>query len=184
MPPHTADLLDPAKLRAAASLYDWCGDALGDFQWTDAARLRYTGEYLIHWAATHYWNPVLAGGVRGYSLLLHEWSERKAYEAAGLDPMNLDAQTGSYYPMHARALLAEHRFLQTVALSMGSSFSLRELVEHNPHGDPPGDGWDGDWAVLSAELPNDLSRGDRDSDAGNTPLVREFYRRLGFERLN
>jgi hypothetical protein len=95
----------------------------------------------------------------------------------------MEEQIAHYDPMHAGGLLAEHRFLQVVAAVMGYTFSLRELVELNPHGDPPEDGWKGDWDVLRNQLPSLLNEADQVFDRAHAPAVREFYQRLAFERV-
>jgi hypothetical protein len=184
-----AILMDDQEIRQVIALYEhtlykWLDNG-PDFEWmvVDEERLQRVREYLVKWEGHSYWQVILLDDVRGYSLFLHEWVELEAFKGAGKDSMDLDQQVENYRPMHAEALLVEHCFLQAVASAMGYSFTLRELIEYNPHGDPPDDGWEGDWEVLIEQMPQRLSRGDRKFDRARESSIREFYRQLGFERV-
>lgn len=173
---------DRQTLHSVASRYSW-PDGFGAFQWATEDALSLVCEYLDHWGgAEKYWNPIVAGGPRGYSLFLHEWTEIRVYQQQGADYLTIQDQAKHYERCHAWGLLAEHRFLQVVAHLMDYRLSLRELVEWNPYnGRPDGHGWQGDWHVLSTELHHDLSPPDCEIDPVNEPQARVFYRKLAFE---
>jgi hypothetical protein len=135
--------------------YAWSGTPF-HFDWAEGELLSFAHGYLLHWGAGIYWDIIRGGGVRGYSLFLHEWIELASYAIGKHDPFVEEVQLRQYPANHARALLVEHQFLQVVASLLGHAFSLRELVEHNPHGDPPED----DWRLLQERLGDQLTQSD------------------------
>jgi hypothetical protein len=173
----------PADLNAVASRYAWNGPS-GEFLWAETGELRAVNEYLDRWTPPY--RPVIErGGPRGYSLFLHEHIELQAYAGCGRDPFVEEQQIAGYRSCHSLALLAEHRFLQLIAARQGCRVSLRELVEANPHGDPPAGSWPGDWALMVDNLPRALlSDADRAAGAEGRQQAAEFYRKLGVERVN
>ncbi len=171
--------LDKDEVERAVGLYRW-GSANGTFEWVRKDHLIIVGSYLVHYYATHYWKLILDGGVRGYSLYLHEFIELQWYAAHKLNPFKADVQIRHYSQAHSQALLVEHRFLQIVAQTMGFDFSLRELILNNPHGDPPQRDWDDTRKYCEREL----SHTDASLDQGEDETqVQEFFRRLGFGKV-
>jgi len=139
------------------------------------------GKYLVWWDTEHYWEIILREEMRGYSLYLHELFELDWYFRQDADPFNFQEQTAGFREAHAEALLHEHRFLQKVARTMGYSFSLKEIIIYNPHGDPPKDDWEGDWEVVRKH--RKLSREDRHMNSDGEKKAREFYKRLDFQEV-
>jgi len=151
-------------------------------------------EYLNTWESTPYWESILRGGLAGYSLALHETVEIEWYfENYGngkLDPYddqpkkrasgvpNLDQQEG-YGEAHPRALLVEHRYLQSWANEEGESFTLRELVEENPHA---GETAREDWEMLDGVCGAEIEPHDKKTNSANLSRVRAWYERHGFRR--
>lgn len=168
----------PGDLRSVVQHYEWSGAGL-NFDWAEEELLSSARGYLLHWGAGEYWDVICTGGVRGYSLFLHEWIELASYATGKHNPFVEEEQVFNYPTHHARALLAEHRFLQTVASLRGHAFSLRDLVEHNPHGDPP----EYDWQLLHQQLGHQLPASDCQRSFWDHSEVEEFYARLGFVRL-
>ncbi|MCI0563869.1 MAG: hypothetical protein MN733_35800, partial [Nitrososphaera sp.] len=105
MPSLAPDCHDDQKITQAIAFYEWRG-AAGDFQWVDQERLKQVREYLCEWDTVGYWQVIIQGGVRGYSLFHHEWVELKNYWSNGLDPLDQDQQVSGYYQMHSQGLLA------------------------------------------------------------------------------
>ncbi|MFH1922088.1 MAG: hypothetical protein ABIP48_19655 [Planctomycetota bacterium] len=151
-------------------------------------------EYLDTWESSPYWEIILRGGMAGYSLGLHELVEIEWYfENYGkkkLDPYDgrpkkrasgmpsLDQQEG-YEEAHPRALLVEHRYLQLRAHEEGENFTLRELVEENPHA---GVTAHQDWEMLEGVYGSDIPPKDKETNSANLSRVRAWYERHGFRR--
>jgi hypothetical protein len=131
--PHVT--LDDAKIDLALAFYQWTS-AFRLFRWVDKDDL-VVGTYLLHHQTPSYWEIILQGGVRGYSLYLHEFVELTWYAERHLNPFDATVQILHYPTAHSLGLLVDHRFLQVVARAPGHDFSLRELIHGNPHGDPP-----------------------------------------------
>jgi hypothetical protein len=170
--------LDMAQVEQAGEHYQWAG-TLGPFRWADQDDLIVVGQYLVGHRSDVYWHIILQGGIRGYSLYLHDLMELKWYNKRGFNPFDSDVQIAHYPVAHSWALLFEHRFLQVVAGMMGYDFSLYELILGNPHGDPPARDWNDVWLNQGREL----SAADSDHDPGHMPQVQEFYDRLGFRKV-
>lgn len=173
--------IDHQRVDQAVNLYRWSSPR-GLHQWAHRDDLLMVGTYLIWWDTIPYWEIILRGGVRGYSMYLHELIELDWYFTQDADPFDFQEQTAGYREAHAEALLYEHRFLQTAARRMRHTFSLRELIIYNPHGDPLRDNWEGDWEVVVARKRRDLSRSDRTLRASSEGAVLEFYTCLGFQK--
>jgi hypothetical protein len=167
--------LDSDRLSQAVTFYQWT-HAGGTFGWVEQDDLTVVGTYLTHHQTVFYWDVILAGGVRGYSLFLHEAVELQWYAERNVNPFDASQQIGPYSEAHSLALLVEHRFLQGVARAMGHDFSLRELIVCNPHGDPPQRDWNDVWTHRQREL----SPADADFNSSHEPQVQQFYQRLGF----
>jgi hypothetical protein len=170
--------LDENRIDRAVEFYKWTG-AGNSFPWARKDSLVLVGTYLTHHFALPYWDVILEGGARGYSLFLHELVEVKWYRDQGYDELNAAVQISHYSEAHSFGLLAEHRFLQLVGRTMGHSFTLRQLMVGNPHGDPPQRDWDDVWTHRRAEL-TEADAAPHQSDQAD---VQEFYRRLGFRTL-
>lgn len=170
--------IDHQRVNQALNFYRW-DSATNPHQWAHQNDLIVVGTYLIWWETDPYWEIILQGGVRGYSLYLHELMELDWYFKGDANPFNFYEQTAGYSVAHAEGLLYEHRFLQVVARTMGYSFSLRELIIYNPHGDLPQD----DWETVLAQKPHDLSHADKTTRPDSEREVREFYNRLGFKEV-
>jgi hypothetical protein len=175
--------LSSDQLSLVSRFYAWRGSS-NDFRWATEENLERVRAYLSHWEAECYWSVVLQNGARGYSMFLHERAEIDTYKRLGADHLDHGQQAAHYGPSHAWGLLEEHRFLETVARVMNCPLSLRELIMHNPHGDPPDDEWEGDWELLARELPDQLSGADWALEPGRADEARDFYRRLGFKRVS
>ena len=174
--------IDHHRVDQAVRFYQW-DRAANPHQWVRREDLIVVGTYLLWWDTAPYWEIILQGGVPGYSLCLHELVELDWYFKQDADPFNFQEQTAGWREAHAEALLHEHRFLQVVARTMGYAFSLRELIDYNPHGDHPKGNWEGDWEVVFAQKRQDLSRADTTLHSGSERAVREFYTRLGFQEV-
>jgi hypothetical protein len=170
--------LDVARVEQAVAGYQWPGISL-PFRWAEPDDLFLVGQYLVGYASDFYWDIILRGGVRGYSLFLHELMELKWYNERGWNPFDMDVQIANYPMAHSWALLFEHRFLQVVAGVTGHRFSLRELILGNPHGDPPERDWNDVWTNQRGEL----GVSDADLDPNHAPQVNEFYGGLGFRKV-
>ena len=175
------------QVRSIMDGYSWYS-GVGRTDWCTDEGLTLVHLYLKRWQAEYpYWTIICAGGVRGYSLYLHELAEVNAFLSSGLCPFDAHDQRTGYAAAHSAALALEHRFLQLVAKSLGYDFSLVELVTQNPHGDPPDDEWAGDWILVQDHQSECLATLDhRHSDLGNASPHRrdqlaEFYDRIGFE---
>lgn len=169
-----------------ADCFVWQGTGgAPDFDWLRDEMFVEVAKYLNHYSAQAYLRVIETASLRGYTLLLHEWVEIETMKSLGADPLDITEQTAHFGPTHAKALLCEHRLLQAAAWSEGLSFSLRELVENNPHGDPPDPiaGWSGDWHVLRKYSPDCLSLDDTRADPTHARRVREFYCRHKFEEV-
>lgn len=172
--------LDACALRRIARLFRWRGVG-GDSQWVDEKRLELVRDYLKYYSGDRYWNIITQGGVRGYSLFLHEWVEFSSYRMNGIDPFDREQRRKEYRKMHARGLLAEHRFIQSVTCAEGLSLSLCELVTYNPHGDKPNGTWPGDWGLVSRHLGDKLSF--EDHLLHNEADALKFYADFGFQEV-
>jgi len=83
---------------------------------------------------------VATAGEQGVSLVYHEATELGWYYERDLDPFEQlerrreDPRQGSdvYQQAHAQGLLAEHRYLEKLALADGKRFRLGELIRWNP----------------------------------------------------
>ncbi|MCI0460544.1 MAG: hypothetical protein L0Z62_26620 [Gemmataceae bacterium] len=83
---------------------------------------------------------VATAGEQGVSLLYHEATEMAWYYERGLDPFEQlerrrkDPRDGSenYRQAHSLGLIAEHRYLEKLALTDGKQFRLGELIRWNP----------------------------------------------------
>jgi hypothetical protein len=166
-------------LAEVIALYNWRG-ATGDFNWVREEWLREVRAYVEEFAGQpEDWDVIIGGGVRGYSMFLHEWVEIQSYRKNNWDPFDQDQQRDHYDPMHSLALFSEHHFLQAVAAAMGYLFTMGELVTYNPHGDPPGGALD--WDLMERELADWLGSADRDLRLDQVSTVQGFYARLGFQ---
>ncbi len=175
--------LDFDRLDQVVTFYQWTS-AGGTFGWVEKDDLVVVGTYLVHHKTVPYWDVILRGGVGGYSLFLHEAVELDGFARRSVNPFIAAEQIANFRPPHAEALLAEHRLLQVIARTMGCDFTLRELIEYNPYGDPPAADWEGDWEVLAKHLPHLLTPNDQTLDPARESAVRDFYRRLGFEEVS
>jgi hypothetical protein len=172
-----------AIARAVAD-YGWVS-AFAPYPEVERGDLEVVGKYLA-WAGTlPYWDIILAGGIRGYSLYLHELFELSWYAGRGLNPFDVLTQVDHYPEAHSSGLLGEHRFLQALACYLsgvirrpGPDFSLRELILSNPHGDPPERDWDDVWARREELRPED----DR-LDPARLAEAAAFYHGLGFRKV-
>lgn len=174
--------IDHQRVNQTVNLY-WWDSPINPQQWAHTDDMMLVGTYLIRWRTEPYWEVILQGGVRGYSLYLHELTELAWYFAQDADPFHAQEQTAGYRAAHAEALVQEHRFLQVVARTMGYAFSLRELMTYNPHGDPPQDDWEGDWEVVLAQKQQDLSSADTILRPNAAEEAKKFYTRLGFREV-
>jgi hypothetical protein len=176
--------LDCDELRRVAELYRW-GGAVFEHQWVEVGDLKLVGKYLVHHKTEPYFRVILKGGVRGYSLYLHERVEFDWYARQGINPFDAEKQEQYFRVAHSAALLYEHRFLQVVAKMMGYSFTLAELITYNPHGDPPvpAEGWDGDWQLVLENQLEHLTDKEQQLRPGREEEVKDFYRRLGFREV-
>lgn len=169
--------LDDDTIALALAFYQWTS-AFSLFRWVTQETLVIVGTYLVHHQTAAGWEVILQGGVRGYSLLLHEGSALQWYAEHRLNPFDATVQIQHYAAAHCLGLLVEHRFLQVVARAMGHDFSLRELILGNPHGDPPQRDWHDVWTHRQQELtPTDAIL-----DSHREPQVQAFYRCLQFQK--
>lgn len=65
-------------------------------RWADENDLKIVGKYLINVRTGEYWLGILKGGVRGYSLYLHERVELDWYNHQRLNPFDAEQQVSSY----------------------------------------------------------------------------------------
>lgn len=170
--------LDDDKVELALAFYQWTS-AFQLVRWVERDTLVMVGTYLVHHQTVPYWEIILQGGVRGYSLLLHEGVELQWYAEHRLNPFDASVQIQHYPVAHSLGLLVEHRLLQVVARAMGHDFSLRELLLGNPHGDPPQRDWNDVWTHRQ----QGLSLADASLDPGREPQVQAFYRCLQFQKV-
>ena len=170
--------LDDDRIELALAFYQWTS-AFNLFRWVTKDTLVIVGTYLKHHQTVLYWEIILQGGVRGYSLLLHTHVELQWYVEHNLNPFNATVQIQHYGLAHSPGLLVEHRFLQVVARVMGHNFSLRELILGNPHADPPQRDWYDVWTHCQQEL----SLADVVLDPRREPQVQAFYRCLQFQKV-
>jgi hypothetical protein len=161
-------------VRELAADHRWTAAPLR-FAWVNFEDARTVGTYLV-WSGTAYWTWVAEGGVRGYSLYLHELTELKWYLDHGFNPFDVREHNRNYWRAHSLALVLEHRFLQVVARTMGHDFSLKELILNNPHGTPPGR----DWHAVQNYCADLLAPSDLESDAKDVAAVKRFFQELGF----
>jgi hypothetical protein len=150
------------------------------------------GQYLWTWGSSSYWDIILRGGIPGYSLCLHELAEIEwyfeNYNRRRFDPYDTVAkkqpsgvwrldQMEGYKEAHAWGLLVEHRYIQLRAREEGEAFTLRELVEANPHG------WgisDQDWEVLETAYGSHIAAVDKATSPANLERARAWYDRHGY----
>lgn len=92
--------LDDDKVELAVAFYQWTS-AFTLFQWVKKDVLVIVGTYLVHHQTVPYWEIILEGGVRGYSLLLHECVELHWYAERGLNPFNAAVQIPHYPAAHS-----------------------------------------------------------------------------------
>jgi hypothetical protein len=133
--------------------------------------------YLLHWDGQYWWDIICTGGVAGYSIYVHECTERRWYEEHGFDPLNAEHQREQYDDAHGESLIYEHRLLQSIASGKGFTFSLKELMLHNPHGTPP----EYDWRIIERKHLHRLTEEDKAYDPGKKCKVDAFYTELGFQ---
>ncbi len=167
--------LDLARVSQAVAAFRWIGFA-EPTSWVEQEDLIVVGKYLVGYGTTVYWDIILRGGMRGYSLYLHELMELRWFNLRRLNPFDQDVQREYYEPAHSWALLFEHRFLQVVAGMKGYTFTMRELILGNPLGDPP----ERDWNDLLGNQGAELSAADQEYHADRMPLVAELYNLLGY----
>jgi hypothetical protein len=170
--------LEPDKLELAVAFYEWTS-VWQLFRWVEKDDLVVVGTYLVHYQTVSYWEIILKGGVRGYSLYLHEYVELTWYAEQKHNPFDAAVQIRHHPEAHSLGLLSEHRFLQIVARTMGYDFSLRELILGNPHGDPP----QRDWQDVQTHRQQELSLADTALNLSRLPQMQEFYHRLGFKKV-
>jgi hypothetical protein len=177
--------LDAAEVTRVEASYGW-ESTWARFPPVERGDLLLVATYLL-WAGTvPYWDVIRAGGVRGYSLYVHELLELAWYGEHALNPFDIPTQIARYEEAHASALIGEHRFLQALAHYLrglarrpAPDFSLRELVLANPHGDPP----EQDWRDVWERRRDELRLGDDRLDPGKWAEAVEFLRGLGFSRV-
>jgi hypothetical protein len=167
--------LDESVIRKLVQEHRWAAN-LHPFNWVDVDDARAVGTYLVWAGTTHYWTWVVEGGVRGYSLYLHELIELKWLLDHNIPPFVVRERNRNYWRAHSQALVVEHRFLQVVARRLGHDFSLRELILNNPHGTPPGR----DWAAVEKHRGDLLAPSDLKADPKRNAVVKQFYEELGF----
>jgi hypothetical protein len=175
------DTWDVDTVERWAACFDWHG-VDRNFRWALPEALRAVKTYLHHYKMP-YWRIIEAASLRGYSLFLHEWVEIQKMHERGANELNEAEQRANFNYGHSWALLFEHRLLQAAARSEGYEFSLRELVDYNPHGEKPSRDWDGDWKLLLEELPSSLTEADKTLTKSKIPAVLDFYNRHGFREV-
>jgi hypothetical protein len=166
--------IDPNVVRKLVEAHGWTANPR-QFDWVDHDDAVTVATYL-EWSGTIYWDWVVEGGLRGYSLYLHELTELKWYVDHGHNPFDPREQIRYYDFAHSLALLVEHRFLQLVARVLGLDFSLKELILHNPHGDPA----ERDWDQVQIHRTRLLAPDDLDVSVKNAAAVQSFYQTMGF----
>jgi hypothetical protein len=174
--------LEAGRVQQALASYNWTA-ALGPFPAVEEGDLVLVGRYLVHHGGDPYWDVIMRGGVRGYSLYLHELTELRWYAEHSHNPFDAATQIQHYPLAHSLALLEEHRYLQRVARERGQDFSLRELILANPHGDPPAGDWVGDWDVVWQSRQQELDPKDAEMDSARVSQAEAFYRDLGFLKV-
>ena len=92
--------LEDDKVERAVTFYRWTS-ADGLFRWVEKEDLVVVGTYLVHHQTVPYWDIILSGGVRGYSLYLHEFVELKWYEGRNLNPFDDMVQIRHYPEAHS-----------------------------------------------------------------------------------
>lgn len=175
---HDPRTVDDDRIELAVASYQWSGIA-ETFRWVEKDTLVVVGTYLMHHQRDLDWDVILQGGVRGYSLYLHEFVELMWYAERHFDPFDADMQSKHYPIAHSLGLLSEHRFLQVVAQAMGYNFSLRELILGNPRSDLPQRDWSDVWTHHQQEL----SIVDAAFNPNQASEMQGLYRHLGFQRV-
>lgn len=152
--------------------------------------LRKIGAYMIFpeissGVRNPWWPLILKGGVAGYSLYLHELTELKWYMDHGYNPFDSREQRRFYPRAHTMALLAEHRYIKSLATAEGYSFRLSELLRLNLHLDRELNNLD--WRRTRTERGLHLAAmdwGSRRIPPERESQIREFYERQRFTRVN
>jgi len=163
-------------LQRAVEVYNHVGAVWGPI---DEKDLTLVGKSLLHYGNDFYWSWIVEGGIRGYSLYIHELTELKWFFKQALNPFEPEDQIQGFAEAHSSALIAEHRFLQTVVIRDGHDFSLCELIIENPHAGGPGEG-EKDWAYVQKYQGGSLTLFDRRLHINSLPQVRDWYHAYGF----
>jgi hypothetical protein len=173
---------DDWSIKRAIQAYRWNGPGVF-YDCAPKPILEVVRAYLLHFQTDAYWSVIIQGGVRGFSLLLHEWVELDHFEAQKVNILSSAKRQAAWPRAHSVALYYEHQFLQAVARSEGCCLTLRELIQHNPHGDIPCDDWAGDWCLMERHLPWELPAAEIELRPKKAKAAKEFYETHFFKEV-